>query len=46
MLRLMEDEELRIKMGTAGRERAVEHFDYRVVTRKFLQILQDRLGIK
>ncbi|WHF52916.1 glycosyltransferase family 4 protein [Chryseobacterium gotjawalense] len=46
LLRLMEDEELRIKMGKAGRERAVEHFDYKVVTKKFLQILEDRLGIK
>lgn len=46
MLRLMEDDELRVKMGNAGRERAVEHFDYKVVTKRFLQILQDRLGIK
>ncbi|MEO5790273.1 MAG: glycosyltransferase family 4 protein [Gelidibacter sp.] len=46
MLRLMEDEKLRVKMGAAGRERAVEHFDYKVVTRKFLKILQDRLGIE
>lgn len=46
LLRLMEDGELRIKMGKAGRERAVEHFDYKVVTKKFLQILEDRLGIK
>ncbi len=46
MLRLMEDENLRVTMGAAGRERAVEHFDYKVVTRKFLQILQDRLGIE
>ena len=46
LLRLMEDENLRIKMGIAGRERAVEFFDYRVVTKKFLQVLQDKLGIK
>ncbi|MDQ0477611.1 glycosyltransferase family 4 protein [Chryseobacterium sp. MDT2-18] len=46
LLKLMEDEELRIKMGKAGRARAVEHFDYKVVTKKFLQILEDRLGIK
>ena len=45
LLKLMEDEELRLKMGKAGRERAVEHFDYKVVTKKFLQILQDKLGI-
>ncbi|MGC1633593.1 MAG: glycosyltransferase family 4 protein [Gelidibacter sp.] len=46
MLKLMEDEQLRVTMGAAGRERAVEHFDYKVVTKKFLQILQDRLGIE
>lgn len=46
LLRLMEDEHLRTTMGAAGRTRAVEHFDYKVVTKKFLQILQDRLGIK
>ena len=45
MLMLMKDEDLRIKMGAAGRERAVKYFDYKVVTKKFLQIMQDRLGI-
>ncbi|MCL8007253.1 glycosyltransferase family 4 protein [Gelidibacter japonicus] len=46
LLKLLEDEKLRVKMGASGRERAVAHFDYKVVTKKFLQILQDRLGIK
>lgn len=46
LLKLMEDEKLRIKMGAAGRARAVEYFDYKVVSKKFLQILQERLGIK
>lgn len=46
MLRLMEDKNLREKMGAAGRKRVVEYFDYKVVTKKFLQIIQDRLGIK
>ena len=46
MLRLMEDEKLRVKMGAAGRERAVTYFDYKVVTKKFLQILKDRLGME
>ncbi|TXE07790.1 glycosyltransferase family 4 protein [Gelidibacter salicanalis] len=44
LLQLMENEKLRIKMGSAGRERAVAHFDYKVVTKKFLQIIEDRLG--
>ncbi|WP_026449647.1 glycosyltransferase family 4 protein [Aequorivita capsosiphonis] len=45
MLRLMEDEELRVKMGKAGRERAVEYFDNTVVTKRFVKIIQDKLGI-
>jgi glycosyltransferase involved in cell wall biosynthesis len=42
---LMNDEELRIKMGKAGRERVVENFDYRVVAKKFVQIINEKLGI-
>jgi starch synthase len=45
LLKLMTNEELRIKMGKAGRKRAIENFDYRVVARKFVKIMQDRLGI-
>jgi len=46
MMTLMNDAALRDKMGKAGRERVVANFDYRVVARKFVQIMQDRLGIK
>jgi len=46
MLTLMKDAELRDKMGKAGRERVVENFDYRVVAKKFVQIINDKLGIK
>lgn len=42
---LMTDSELRIKMGKAGRERVVENFDYRVVAKRFVQIMNDKLGI-
>ncbi len=42
---LMQDEELREKMGKAGRERVVANFDYRVVAKRFVQILSERLGI-
>ena len=42
---LMLDEKLRLKMGAAGRERVVENFDYRVVAKKFVQIINDKLGI-
>ena len=42
---LMKDASLREKMGKAGRIRAVEHFDYRIVARQFVQIIKDALGI-
>jgi glycosyltransferase involved in cell wall biosynthesis len=42
---LMTDPALREKMGKAGRERVVENFDYRVVARKFVKIMNDKLGI-
>jgi len=45
MQRLMNDEPLREKMGKAGRERVVENFDYRVVAKKFVQIMNEKLGI-
>lgn len=45
MLRLMKDRDLRDKMGKAGRERVVEKFDYRVVAKRFVQIVNDKLGI-
>jgi starch synthase len=45
LLELMSDPELREKMGKAGRERVVEMFDYRVVARRFIEIINDRLGI-
>ncbi len=38
LLRLMEDKDLRERMGSAGRARVVERFDYRVVARKFIDI--------
>ncbi len=42
---LMKDAALREKMGRAGRKRVVQHFDYRVVAKRFVQIMSDRLGI-
>jgi len=45
LLELMTNAPLRDKMGRAGRERVVEHFDYRVVARRFVQIINDKLGI-
>jgi len=45
LMDLMTDAGLRRRMGQAGRKRVVEHFDYRVVARKFVDIIQRRLGI-
>jgi len=45
LLELMSDPQLREKMGNAGRERVVEQFDYRVVAKRFIEIINDRLGI-
>jgi len=42
---LMNDPALREKMGKAGRERVVENFDYRVVAKKFVKIMNEKLGI-
>jgi glycosyltransferase involved in cell wall biosynthesis len=45
LLILMKDQALREKMGKAGRVRVVEHFDYRIVARRFVQLINDNLGI-
>jgi glycosyltransferase involved in cell wall biosynthesis len=45
LLELMKEPELREKMGMAGRQRVVENFDYRVVAKRFVQIINEKLGI-
>jgi len=45
LMDLLTDEALRKKMGKAGRKRVVENFDYRVVAKRFVQIMNDKLGI-
>jgi len=45
LMELMSNPALREKMGKAGRERVVANFDYRVVAKRFVQIMHDRLGI-
>jgi len=46
LLVLMKDPALREKMGNAGRERVVANFDYRVVAKRFVQLMHDKLGIQ
>jgi alpha-maltose-1-phosphate synthase len=45
LLTLMEDPKLREKMGKAARKHVVGNFDYRAVAKRFVQIMNDKLGI-
>jgi len=42
---LLNDAQLRQRMGEAGRARAVARFDYRLVARNLVAILSDQLGL-
>ena len=45
LMDLMSDSALRDRMGQAGRKRALELFDYRVVARRFVDLISKKLGI-
>jgi starch synthase len=45
LIQLMNDPSLRQKMGKAGRNRVVENFDYRLVAKKFMELVNQKLGI-
>jgi starch synthase len=45
LLELMNNPDLCRKMGAAGRKRVVENFNYRIVAKKFVDIVQKRLGV-
>ena len=45
LLKLMDSEQLRMDLGLEARNHVVENFDYRVVAKKFINIIQERLGI-
>ena len=45
LVNLMQNAELRQRMGAAGRKRAVENYHYRVVAGQFARMAADRLGI-
>jgi starch synthase len=45
LLKLMQDAELRRKMGQEGRLYVVSRFDYRVVTKRFLTLINENLGV-
>ena len=46
LMLLMTDAALRERMGNTARERVVKNFDYRVVARRFVEIMNDKLGIR
>lgn len=46
LMLLMTDAALREKMGKAARERVVRKFDYRVVAKRFVEIIGNKLGVK
>jgi glycosyltransferase involved in cell wall biosynthesis len=45
LMDLMENVELRTKMGEAGRKRAIKNYDYRVIAKKFVELVSKKLGI-
>jgi glycosyltransferase involved in cell wall biosynthesis len=45
LMMLMSDPALRERMGKAARVNVVKNFDYRVVAKKFTEIIKDKLGI-
>ncbi|MDO9567443.1 MAG: glycosyltransferase family 4 protein [Candidatus Desulfaltia sp.] len=45
LMDLMESPDLRHKLGEAARKRVVENFNYKVVAKRFVEIISTRLGI-
>jgi len=46
LLALMESADLRTKLGEAGRQRVAGMYDYRVVARRFTELVSQKLGVK
>ena len=44
LMDLMENPELRIRLGQAARERVVENYDYRKIAKRFIEIVEKKLG--
>jgi glycosyltransferase involved in cell wall biosynthesis len=45
LLKLMENPALREQMGIEGRKRVVENFDYRIIAKRFVEIVSERMDI-
>jgi len=46
LLELAAHPAMRLQLGKAARDRVVSQFDYRMIAKRFVQLLQDKLGIK
>ncbi|UCG55730.1 MAG: glycosyltransferase family 4 protein [Phycisphaerales bacterium] len=45
LMDLLQDGELRKKMGEAGRVRVLKNYDYRVVAKSFAEVVSEKLGV-
>lgn len=45
LLDLMQDDKLRRRMGEAGRRWVVEKYDYRVIAKRFVKLISEKLGV-
>ncbi len=45
LMDLMTDAQLRNRLGEKARERVVENFDYRIVAKRFVKLVSERLGV-
>jgi starch synthase len=45
-MRLLKDSKLREEMGKKGREHAVKNFDYKVTSKKMLDLIKEKLGLE
>ena len=45
LMDLMQNPDMRKKMGQSGRKLALQNYDYRVVAKKFIRIISEKTGI-
>jgi starch synthase len=45
LIDLMQNPELRKKMGETGRKRVLENYDYRLIAKRFVNLVSKKLGI-
>ncbi len=45
LMDLMENPELRLKLGQAAHQHVIENFDYRIVAKRFVEIIKNKFGL-